>query len=37
VTGTSVKALKVGACKVTVTVTPKKGKATKKAIVLRVG
>jgi YVTN family beta-propeller protein len=34
--GTSVKALKVGSCKVTVTVTPKKGKPTSKTVTLKV-
>ena len=34
--GTSVKALKVGSCKVTVTVTPKKGKPTTKTVTLKV-
>lgn len=37
VSGTSVKALKAGSCKVTVTVTPKKGKAVKKTVALKVG
>ena len=36
VSGTSVKALKAGSCKVTVTVTPKKGKATSKTVTLKV-
>ena len=34
--GTSVKALKAGSCKVTVTVTPKKGKPTTKTVTLKV-
>lgn len=34
--GTSVKALKAGSCKVTVTVTPKKGKPTSKTVTLKV-
>jgi YVTN family beta-propeller protein len=36
VVGTSVKALKAGSCKVTVTVTPKKGKPTSKTVTLKV-
>ena len=34
VSGTTLKGLKIGSCKVTVTVTPKKGKATSKTITL---
>ena len=36
VSGTGVKALKAGSCKVTVTVTPKKGKATAKTVTLKI-
>ena len=36
VSGTSMKGLKTGSCKVTVTVTPKKGKATSKTVTLKV-
>ena len=36
VSGTTLKGLKVGSCKVTVTVTPKKGKATSKTVTLKV-
>jgi hypothetical protein len=35
-TGTSLKGLKVGSCKVTVTVTPKKGRAASKTVTLKV-
>jgi hypothetical protein len=36
VSGTTLKGLKTGSCKVTVTVTPKKGKATSKTVTLKV-
>ena len=36
VSGTTLKGLKVGSCKVTVTVTPKKGVATFKTVTLKV-
>lgn len=36
ISGSSVKGLKAGSCKVTVTVTPKKGKATSKTITIKV-
>jgi YVTN family beta-propeller protein len=36
VSGTTLKGLKAGSCKVTVTVTPKKGKATSKTVTLKV-
>jgi uncharacterized protein YjdB len=36
VSGTSLKGLKAGSCKVTVTVTPKKGKAISKTVSLKV-
>jgi hypothetical protein len=36
VSGSGVKALKAGSCKVTVTVTPKKGKATAKTVTLKI-
>ena len=36
VTGTTLKGLKAGTCKVTVTVTPKKGRATSKTVTLKV-
>ena len=36
VTGTTLKGLKTGSCKVTVTVTPKKGRATSKTVSLKV-
>ena len=36
VSGTTLKGLKAGSCKVTVTVTPKKGRATSKTVTLRV-
>jgi hypothetical protein len=36
VSGTSLKGLKAGSCKVTVTVTPKKGRATSKTVTLKV-
>lgn len=36
VSGSSVKALKPGTCRVTITVTPKKGKPAKKTVVLKV-
>jgi hypothetical protein len=36
VAGTGVRALKAGSCKVTVTVTPKKGKATTKTVTLKI-
>ena len=36
VSGTALKGLKAGSCKVTVTVTPKKGKATSKTVTLKV-
>ena len=36
VSGTTLKGLKTGACKVTVTVTPKKGRATTKTVTLKV-
>jgi hypothetical protein len=36
VSGTTLKGLKAGSCKVTVTVTPKKGRATSKTVTLKV-
>jgi hypothetical protein len=36
VSGTTLKGVKAGSCKVTVTVTPKKGKATSKTMTLKV-
>ena len=36
VSGTGVKALKAGSCKVTLTITPKKGKATSRTVTLKV-
>ena len=36
VSGTTLKGVKAGSCKVTVTVTPKKGKATSKTVILKV-
>ena len=36
VSGTTLEGLKAGSCKVTVTVTPKKGRATSKTITLKV-
>jgi hypothetical protein len=36
VTGATLKGLKAGSCKITVTVTPKKGKATSKTVTLKV-
>jgi len=36
VSGTSIKGLKAGSCKVTVTVTPKKGRSTSKTVTLKV-
>lgn len=36
VSGTGVRALKAGSCKVTLTITPKKGKATSKTVTLKV-